>query len=133
MPLGMCLDAAPTTGDPVTFQPCVQPDRQPRQQWSLNDSSNFQGTTDGVTLNSLCFAPDAGTFGSFVGLGAGGNGIVRAGGGGRRRSRRRGLRPARELQPVRPVPGRHRVLELDTYGYLIAWPCKQAPSPSQVG
>ncbi|GGL07656.1 hypothetical protein GCM10014719_07180 [Planomonospora parontospora subsp. antibiotica] len=54
-PLGMCLDAGSPqkTGANVVFQPCKG--RTPRQQWSLNDNSNFQGTGNGVTTNSFCF------------------------------------------------------------------------------
>jgi hypothetical protein len=51
---GMCLDAPlpHKTGDPVTFQPCLG--RSARQQWSLNNNGNFQGTSDGVNLDSFC-------------------------------------------------------------------------------
>ncbi|GAT65324.1 beta-galactoside-specific lectin 3 [Planomonospora sphaerica] len=54
-PLGMCLDAGSPqkTGANVVFQPCKG--RTPQQQWSLNDNSNFQGTGNGVTMNSFCF------------------------------------------------------------------------------
>jgi hypothetical protein len=71
LPLGMCLDAGtPHAVDAVVrFQQCALT-TVPRQQWSINDSSNFEGTTDGVTLDGYCFNvqnPDV--VGSFVILG----------------------------------------------------------------
>ncbi|GAB1645231.1 RICIN domain-containing protein [Krasilnikovia sp. MM14-A1259] len=53
-PAGLCLDAPVPhkSGDAVTFQPCLG--RKARQQWSLDNSSNFQGTSDGVNLDGYC-------------------------------------------------------------------------------
>ncbi|MFC4058203.1 ricin-type beta-trefoil lectin domain protein [Planomonospora corallina] len=71
-PLGMCLDAGESqrTNAAVEFQPC-QDRRTPRQQWSLNDNSSFQGTSNGVTMNSYCFSlKSPGQAGSAVVLGS---------------------------------------------------------------
>jgi hypothetical protein len=131
-PLGMCLDAAPTTGTLVTFQPCVSP-AVPRQRWSLNDSSHFQGTTDGVNLNSLCFRIQTpNTSGSFVVLGACGSSFAPEAPTGA------GAAGASSGQLVN-FSQFGRCLDVTefwnwtTYGYLISWPCKQAPSVTQVG
>jgi hypothetical protein len=51
---GMCLDAAPNNREQVLFQPCTATP-VPRQQWSLNDRANFEGTTNGTDLNAQCF------------------------------------------------------------------------------
>lgn len=51
---GMCLDAAPADREPVVFRPCAAAP-VPRQQWSLNDRANFEGTTNGTDLNAQCF------------------------------------------------------------------------------
>jgi hypothetical protein len=133
-PLGMCLDAAPASGTLVTFQPCVSP-AAARQRWSLNDSSRFQGTTDGISLNSLCFVIQTpNTAGSLIALGScSGTGsftpeaAVGAGAAG-----------ASSGQLVN-FSQFGRCLDVTefwtwtTYGYLIDWPCKQAPSSTQVG
>jgi hypothetical protein len=54
--LGMCLEAPVphAAGGLVTFQPCLA--RVARQQWSLDDSSQFRGTTDGVKLDGFCLS-----------------------------------------------------------------------------
>jgi hypothetical protein len=55
-PNGMCIDAgaSPSAGSQLTFQQCASP-AIPQQQWSYNDWRNFEGTSDGATLNDLCF------------------------------------------------------------------------------
>jgi hypothetical protein len=66
-PKPMCLEAPPADGQFVTFQPCASP-TTPAQQWSLNDYSNFVGTTDGVNLNEFCFnSQTANSVGSVAG------------------------------------------------------------------
>ena len=55
-PRGMCLDGGSpvAAGNTVRFQPCAAT-TVTRQQWGENDYSAFQGTSDGVGLNDLCF------------------------------------------------------------------------------
>jgi hypothetical protein len=53
-PRGLCLAAAPVAGTAVKLQPCASP-AAVTQQWSYNDRRNFEGTTDGRTLNGFCF------------------------------------------------------------------------------
>ncbi|MEV8505167.1 ricin-type beta-trefoil lectin domain protein [Actinoplanes sp. NPDC051475] len=68
-PNGLCVDAptphklkAPTA---VYFQECLG--RQARQQWSLDNGSRFEGTTDGVNMDSYCLnAGTPGTAGPIV-------------------------------------------------------------------
>jgi len=75
VPKGMCLDAGSphANGAYVTFQPCQN--RIAPQQWSLNNSSNFQGTGDGVNLDGYCFnLQNPGLSGSAVMLGGCGSG-----------------------------------------------------------
>ncbi|GAA3440883.1 hypothetical protein Pve01_19660 [Planomonospora venezuelensis] len=70
-PMGMCLDtvSSQATNAPVVFRPC-EDRRTPKQQWSLNNNSNFQGTTNGVGLNNFCLnVKTAGLAGSPVVLG----------------------------------------------------------------
>ncbi|MEV6634014.1 ricin-type beta-trefoil lectin domain protein [Actinoplanes sp. NPDC051470] len=56
-PDGMCLEAAypRAIGNVVKFQPCLK--LTARQQWSLNDSSEFSGTRENeVVLNEFCLS-----------------------------------------------------------------------------
>ncbi len=72
-PDGMCLDdpLPHRSGDAVTFQPCLG--RSARQQWSLDDNSNFRSTPDGVRTESLCLnVQSAGDPGPLVIGGCGG-------------------------------------------------------------
>jgi len=71
---GLCLDAPlpHSSGGSVTLQPCLG--RTARQQWSLDNNSNFRGTTDGVNLDNFCInLRNAGLVGSQLMLGACGN------------------------------------------------------------
>ncbi|GAA2518698.1 ricin-type beta-trefoil lectin domain protein [Winogradskya humida] len=43
---GMCLDAAPNQNEQVVFRACAATTAE-RQQWSLNDRANFEGTKNG--------------------------------------------------------------------------------------
>jgi Ricin-type beta-trefoil lectin domain len=146
-PKGMCLDAGTphTTGAVVKFQQCVSA-TLPQQQWSFNDAGDFEGTTNGVSLDGYCFnqaSPDvAGTMvilGNVsagkcrtgtsyiavqpepaVGAGAAGTAVGAAG----------------EIQLVN-FNQFGRCLDVTefnvNYGFLIAWPCKQAPDMAYVG
>ena len=50
---GMCLDAPPVHGEQVVFRPCADPTVE-RQQWSLNDRANFEGTRN-AARDQQCF------------------------------------------------------------------------------
>jgi hypothetical protein len=139
-PLGMCLDAgAPhALGQYVAFRSCT-PTTSAQQQWSINDSANFEGSTDGLTLDGYCFnVQTPNTAGSFVVLGSG-------------TTCHKGYDNIETFQPEPSVGAGAsgasvnqlvnfkqfgRCLDVTeqnvNYAYLIAWPCKQAPDPANV-
>ncbi|MET0495482.1 MAG: hypothetical protein ABW000_20345 [Actinoplanes sp.] len=127
-PAGMCLDApiphAQNVGRVVTFELCLG--RTARQQWSLDDSSQFRGTDDGVTLEGLCLT-----------AGAAGAPIVIGGCGGTSKQIFRpqtgvgaGMASAATSQLVN-YKQFSRCLDVTnhtpTYRYMIVWFCKQSP------
>jgi Ricin-type beta-trefoil lectin domain len=138
LPLGMCLDAGTphAAGQVVQFQPCATTTR-PQQQWSINDSANFEGTTDGKTLDGYCFhVQTPNTPGSFVVLSTSCHGAYDN---------------IQTFQPEPPVgagasgPDANQLVNFSQFGrcldvteqnvnyaYLIAWPCKQAPDPANI-
>jgi hypothetical protein len=140
--VGMCLDAGSpqAAGNRVQVWPCSTPSVAPRQQWSSNDAGNFEGTNDGVGLNGHCFNvefPDQA--GSFLVLG---NGVGCGGPYDTRRtfspdpSAGAGAASAANMQLVNyQMFG--RCLDLTNWSVesdaMIAWPCKQAPNPANVG
>jgi hypothetical protein len=141
-PLGMCLDAGKPhlTGNVVQFRLCAAT-TAPQQQWSINDNGNFEGTTDGNTLDGYCFnvqiadqdlspvilgTTGAGkchqgydnieTFSAEASVGAG---AANAASG--------------QLVNFNQFGRCIDVTETNVnYGYLIVWPCKQAPDPANV-
>ncbi len=149
---GLCLDAAGHL-DPVVFQPCSAV-VSVRQQWSLNDRGSFEGTTDGVTLNSTCFhLTSPGTVGSAVVLHAAANDP--AGAAQLDRACRTEYSSARTFTPdpdvgtggagtpITTTTGRMTTQLVDfqqfgrcldvtaddvTAAHLVIWPCKQAPN-----
>ncbi|WP_449063122.1 RICIN domain-containing protein [Planomonospora algeriensis] len=132
--LGMCLDtpSSQATGAYVVFQPC-QPTRIPRQQWSLNDNSNFQGTSDGATLNSYCFnLSSPGLPGSYVTLGTCGT-----------TANRQVFRPQTGVGTGMAGPATGQIVNYEQFSrcvdvtgfqtnptYLIVWFCKHVPNGS---
>ena len=60
VPLGLCLDGGPVPHPNadvmVTMQPCAATVAA-RQQWSINDLNNYEGTSDGVNLDGHCLNP----------------------------------------------------------------------------
>jgi hypothetical protein len=138
LPLGMCLDAGTphAAGQVVAFQPCATTTK-PQQQWSINDSANFEGTTDGKTLDGYCFhVQTPNTPGSFVVLSTSCHGAYDN---------------IQTFQPEPPVgagaagPDANQLVNFSEFGrcldvteqnvnyaYLIAWPCKQAPDPANI-
>lgn len=145
--LGMCLDAGSLqlAGSVVTFQPCSSTTLA-RQQWSINDNANFEGTADGSTLDGLCFnVQNPNVAGSFVILGARAAGkcyggydnqqtfspeaAVGAGAAGMYAD----ATGAKQLVNFKQFGRCLDVTNQDvTYAYLIAWPCKQAPNFANV-
>ncbi|GAA0707912.1 RICIN domain-containing protein [Dactylosporangium roseum] len=138
-PHGMCLDSGPdpVPGTLVQFRVCGSPTIPYHQRWSINDSSKFQGTkADGSTLSDLCFHAKAGnTAGAFVELSACGGAAdntrvfapeasVGAGAAG----------PPAQLVNFKQFGRCVDVTNFNvTLGFLIVWPCKQAPNPVNVG
>jgi hypothetical protein len=142
LPLGMCLDAGKpeVAGAVVAFLPCGTT-TLPQQQWSINDSANFEGTNDGVNLNGLCLnVQSPNTANSPVILGSASAGTCRQGYDNKETfspeaSVGAGAAGASTGQLVNFYEfGRCvDVTEQNVnYGYLIAWPCKQAPNPANV-
>jgi hypothetical protein len=129
-PAGMCLDAPipHATNGLVTFQPCLT--RIARQQWSLDNSSNFRGTANGVALENFCLnVASAGATGSTVVIGA-------CGGTANKQVFRpqtgtgAGMASAATGQLVN-YKQFSRCLDVTnhapTSSYMIVWFCKQAP------
>jgi hypothetical protein len=60
VPQGLCADGGPvphpSTAVVVTMQPCLTTSPA-RQQWSSDDLNYYQGTSDGVNLDSHCLDP----------------------------------------------------------------------------
>jgi Ricin-type beta-trefoil lectin domain len=137
--LGLCLDAGldPKNQTQVKLQPCGT-NTLPQQQWSTNDSANLQGTKDGSSLNGLCLnvknpnvdgsplvtGSDCGgpynnkhTFSLEPSAGAGAAGETTS-----------------QVVNFSQFGRCMDVTEFNvTFGYLIVWPCKQAPDASQIG
>jgi hypothetical protein len=134
LPLGLCLDGGPVphpnTDVVVTMQPCAVAVSR-RQQWSINDMNNYEGTSDGVNLDGHCLNPQvAGAVGvpvvvrnacaydynPDVSVGAGAAG-------------------ARTTQVVN-YGQFGRCLDVAEYDwqrvFFWIWPCKQAPSVAGV-
>jgi hypothetical protein len=130
-PAGMCLDAPypRAAGDHVSFQPCLG--LVARQQWSLNDSSNFSSTreTEPVIGDFCLNLLMPGTAGSEIVLG-------QCGGGTDQRIFRpqtgvgAGMASASTGQLVN-FKQFSRCLDVTnfspTWSYMIVWFCKQAP------
>lgn len=127
---GMCIDVPVphNAGDPVSFQPCQN--RTAPQQWSLDDSSNFRGTPDGVGLENLCF--------NLATPGALGSTLVLGGCGGP--ANQRIFRPQTgvgagmasvltgQLVNFKQFSRCLDVTNFDTgFSYMIVWFCKQSP------
>jgi type II secretory pathway pseudopilin PulG len=135
-PAGMCLDVPypRTAGDEVKFQPCQG--LAARQQWSLNDNSNFSSTRENeAKLGDFCLDlrdAEAGQPNSTIVLGS-------CGGGANRRIFRpqpgvgAGMASAATGQLVN-FRQFSRCLDVTnfvpTWSYMIVWFCKQAPDGS---
>lgn len=131
--LGLCLDAGtpPHANSPVLLQPCATT-TQPQQQWLFNDSANFQGTKDGSKPDNFCFTVRGTDPGSPVELWPCNQGsalspepFVGAGAAGA------------SSQQVVNLSQFGRCMDVTDFdvdkGFLIVWPCKQAPDPADIG
>jgi hypothetical protein len=147
-PRGMCLDVATPQllSAVVRFQSCLAPSALPavraRQMWSINTSSNFEGTNNGLTLNDLCFNvqnPDVP--GSLVILGSRLVG-ARCGGG---YDNRQSFSPEATVGAGAAGIGNRQLVNYSQFGrcldvteqninfqYMISWPCKQEPNPANL-
>jgi hypothetical protein len=130
-PLGMCLDAGTpeATNWIVKTQPCSTATIA-QQQWSFNDNANFQGTTDGQTLNSYCFnVQNTNLAGSQIILSGcstvfAPSAAVGAGAAGK---------SSGQLVNFNQFGRCLDVTNQDVNStFLIDWPCKQAPNPTYV-
>ncbi|MEV4513155.1 hypothetical protein AB0K00_29795 [Dactylosporangium sp. NPDC049525] len=137
-PLGMCIDsgANPVSGALLQFQVCGTSTTVPYfQRWNLNDSSNFQATSSTGGLGTFCMHAKAGsTKGAFME-------VVTCGGAA---DNTRTFAPDASVgagaaaAPYNLVNFKQfgrcvDVTNFDTtLGYLIVWPCKQAPNPLSV-
>nr|WP_240943277.1 RICIN domain-containing protein [Planosporangium thailandense] len=127
----MCLEAKQSANNPVQLQPCATT-TQPQQQWLFNDNGNFQGTKDGSKPDNFCFAVDGTQPGSQVitrpcnqGTGLTPDALVGAGAAGA---------SSQQLVNLNQFGRCLDVPEFDvTKRFLIAWPCKQAPDPADIG
>lgn len=127
---GMCLEAPRphATGGLMTFQPCLG--RVAYQQWSLDDNSQFRGTTDGIGLDAFCLSLNVpGGIGSDVLLGAcngAANQVVfrpQPGvGAGMASVLTRQLVNYKQFSRCLDVTNQNA-----TSSYMIVWFCKQAP------
>jgi hypothetical protein len=139
----MCLDAGPdpNNNDPVTFQPCGG-NTLPQQQWNINDSSNLEGTIatgdDAGELSDKCLNiknPNVDGSPVVVGNSCGGpyNNVHTF-----------SLDPTVGAGAASGATGQvvnfsqfGRCMDITEfkvdYGYMIVWPCKQAPDPDDVG
>ena len=139
-PLGMCISskADPVAGDLLQFQTCgVSPVIPYYQRWSLNDSSNFQNTaSNGTDLGKLCMhAKAGGTKGAFMEL---------TSCGGAADNTRTFAPDATVGAGAADAPDQlvnfqqfGRCVDVTNFnvnlGFLIVWPCKQAPVITGVG
>jgi hypothetical protein len=133
----MCVEmtAPQSSGKNAVVSDCTTV-TQPRQQWSITDSANLQGTTDGVNLNGTCLVVQnpnvAGS--NVVGGGCGGpyNNVhtwsleaqVGAGAAGGNTDQVVNFSQFGRCMDITDVNVNK--------GFLIVWPCKQAPDPNKV-
>ncbi|GAA3223971.1 hypothetical protein ACFO1B_35870 [Dactylosporangium siamense] len=139
-PQGMCIDsgADPVSGGLLQFQICgVSPLIPYYQRWSLNDSSNFRSTANnGIDLGAFCMHAKAGaTKGAFMEL---------TSCGGAADNTRTFAPDATVGAGAADAPNQlvnfqqfGRCVDVTnfnvTLGFLIVWPCKQAPVITGVG
>jgi hypothetical protein len=142
---GMCLDAAPVNLEQVVFKACSATPIA-RQQWSLNDRANFEGTTNGTDLNAQCFhLATPGTVGSTIVLHAEASDPAGVSQYDRAcysdYTDNRSFAPDAAAGTGRAGPGTNQLVNFQQFGrcldvagdnvaagFLVIWPCKQKPS-----
>lgn len=142
---GMCLDAGPNNLEAVLFQRCSSTTIA-RQQWSLNDRGNFEGTTNGADLNSICFhLTNAGAAGSPIVLHAtasdASNVSQQDAACSGDYTNTRTFAPDASVGTGRAGPDTGQLVDFSQFGrclddsgnsltatFMVIWPCKQKPS-----
>jgi hypothetical protein len=141
-PNGMCLDAGAVPhaeNARVMLSPCAAT-KQARQQWSFNDSANFEGTANGATLDGFCFHvqfPD--TVGSAVVVRNAGSKCYTA------YNNESSFSPEPQVGAGASSAATKQLVNYGQFGrcldvtdrivtsqYMIVWPCKQSPDPTLV-
>lgn len=142
LPLGMCLDAGTphAVGNLVQFQPCTATTIA-QQQWSINDSANFEGTSNGTTLDGYCFnVQNPNVAGSFLILGSTGTSKCR-----KSYDNIENFQPEAAVGAGAAGAATGQLVNFAEFGrcldvtdqnvgsaFLIAWPCKQTPNPALI-
>ena len=144
-PEGLCVDGGSphAAGTPIRLQDC-QATAPARHVWSYNGSANFEGTSDGTILDGYCLNIQfPGVVGSPLVLGRTSDGNC-----GDPYSSRQVFAPYAPVGAGMANPPNAtgqlvnfeqfgRCLDIPngraSFGYLIAWPCKQSPDGSYVG
>ncbi|BCJ51600.1 hypothetical protein Asp14428_30750 [Actinoplanes sp. NBRC 14428] len=141
---GMCLDAAPDHGEQVVFRPCADPVIE-RQQWSLNDRANFEGTRGGARDQQCFHVVSPGVPGSTIVLHAAAEdppGVSQYD-----KACGDDYTITRSFQPDPAVgtggagAGSNQLVNFEQFGrcfdvsgddvttpYMVIWPCKQSPA-----
>lgn len=145
LPLGLCLDGGSphAAGNPVTLQDC-QAVTPARHKWSYNGVANFEGTTNGTSTDGYCLNVQMlDVAGSAVVLGSAADSDCNTPG----QAKQSFAPDARVGAGMANPPNTSgqlvnleqfgRCLDIPTgrvsYGYMIAWPCKQALDGVNVG
>ncbi len=148
----LCLDAGPVPhvwNAVVYLKACAAKGTSAHigQMWSLNNHANFEGTSDGLTNDNYCIVvKNAGQLASPVVLGSGDKSIVNPPTCQQQHDDKESWNPdasvgagaaGESTQQLVNYGQFGRCLDVPrsdvTYGYLIIWPCKQAPDPSTIG
>jgi hypothetical protein len=138
MPLGLCVDAgaAQTVGSAALLEPCGST-TQPYQQWSYNDDSKYAGSVAQSGGKFSCLGLPGGMLaGSFLKLVDCKDNSAKGG---------YAFRPVASVGAGAAGESTGQLVNFEQFGrcldvtlwdphhaFLIAWPCKQAPNPTDV-
>jgi hypothetical protein len=140
-PNGLCVDAATphAVGNPMILTPCAAPGAAPyNQQWSINDNSDFNGAkADKSNLDSFCIYVASQTANAPLTLATCAGGVS---------DTTMTWLPSPNVGAGMAGSLNNQVVNYYDFGrcidvtkfnvnttFLITYPCKQNPSPSQVG